>query len=145
MPEWNRTDAALAAMQLCTHDGVPAQESWLDCAIADGGRLRLVLLMADPRAALPLLDRARQISMVLAVRCDAGLRFLWEAGRQTGDPEDPPAAFLAGFTPSDLVVAADGGYVLHFAPRDAAWFMAGYWPALHYNAEHQATGWTCES
>ena len=38
-----------------THDGIPAQETWLDCAIADGGRLRVVLLAADPQAAVPLL------------------------------------------------------------------------------------------
>jgi len=32
-----------------THDDIPAQETWLDCATADGGRLRVVWLTADPQ------------------------------------------------------------------------------------------------
>lgn len=88
---------------------------------------------------------ARAIAQALPARLDAALRFLWQAGRETGDPDDAPAAFMEGFAPSDLVMAADGGYVLHLAPRDAAWFMPGYWPSLRFSADHAPAGWTCES
>ncbi|CAB3857063.1 hypothetical protein LMG26842_03145 [Achromobacter dolens] len=127
------------------HDGIPAQETGQANPAAQDGRLRVVLLAPDPASAAPLLDRAREIASDLAARSDAGLRFLWDAGRTPDDPEHPPAAFLQGFTPSDLVVAADGSYVVHFAPHDAAWFMPGYWPALRYSAGHLPVGWTCES
>ncbi|WP_242702654.1 MULTISPECIES: hypothetical protein [Achromobacter] len=73
---------------------MPAQETWLDCAIADGGRLRVMLLAADPRAAAPLLAQARSIAHALAMHRDAALHFLWHAGRDSGDPEDPHATFL---------------------------------------------------
>lgn len=44
-----------------TQDDIPAQETWLDCATADGGRLRVVLLAADPQAtaATPKIPRRR--------------------------------------------------------------------------------------
>jgi hypothetical protein len=132
-------------MQPYIHDNQPAQETWLDCVTADGGRLRVVLLAADPLAATPLLVRARAIAQALARRRDAALHFLWHAGRDSGDPEDPPATFLEHFTPSDLIVMADGGYVLHLAPRDATWFMDGYWPAVRFAADDQPTDWFCES
>lgn len=132
-------------MQPYTHDNMPAQETWLDCATADGGRLRVVLLAADPQAAAPLLARARSIAQALATHRDAALQFLWQAGRDRGDPEDPPATFLEHFTPSDLIVAADGGYVLHLAPRDATWFMAGYWPSVRFTDGDAPASWTCEA
>lgn len=132
-------------MQPCTHDDMPAQETWLDCATADGGRLRVVLLAADPQAAAPLLARARSIAHALAMHRDAALRFLWDAGRDSGDPEDPPATFLENFTPSDLIVASDRGYVLHLAPRDATWFMEGYWPSVRFAVDDRPADWVCES
>ncbi|MBD9472332.1 hypothetical protein IB268_05410 [Achromobacter sp. ACM01] len=132
-------------MRPYTHDHMPAQETWLDCATADGGRLRVVLLAADQQAAAPLLARARSIAQALATHRDAALQFLWQAGRDTGDPEDPPVTFLEHFTPSDLIVAADGGYVLHLAPRDATWFMDGYWPAVRFAADDRPADWICES
>jgi len=128
-----------------THDGIPAQETWLDCAIADGGRLRLVLLAADPQAAMPLLARARSIAQALAAHRNAALHFLWRAGRDSEDPEDAPAAFLEHFVPSDLVVSTDGGYVLHLAARDATWFMDGYWPSVQFAVDDVPIAWVCES
>lgn len=128
-----------------THDDIPAQETWLDCATADGGRLRVVLLAADPQAAVPLLARARVIAEALTAHHNAALHFLWHAGRDSGDPDDPPAAFLEHFVPSDLVVSADGGYVLHLATRDATWFMEGYWPAVEFAVDDVPIGWGCES
>mgnify|MGYP001099388791 CR=1 FL=1 len=145
MSEIDRPDPAQADLHPYVHDGVPAQETALASPAAQGGSLRLVLLAAEPGAAIALLARAREISAELAARSEAGLRFLWEAGRTPDDSEDPPAAFLQGFTPSDLVIAADGSYTVHFAPRDAAWFMAGYWPSLQYSADHLPVGWVCES
>ncbi|CAB3689362.1 hypothetical protein LMG1866_01979 [Achromobacter ruhlandii] len=133
------------ALRPCTHDAVAAREGWLDCAQADGGRLRLVLPTVDAREAAALLARARVIAQSLAARRDAALRFLWQAGRQAGDPEQAPAAFMEGFAPSDLVVAPDGGYVLHLAPRDATWFMAGYWPSVRFTDGDAPAGWTCEA
>lgn len=137
--------AQSATLQPCVHDGIPARETWLDCVSADGGRLRLVLLAEEVRATATLLASARAIAQALPARLDAALRFLWQAGREAGDPDDAPIAFMAGFAPSDLVMAADGGYVLHLAPRDAAWFMPGYWPSLRFSADHAPAGWTCES
>ncbi len=67
-------------MQPYAHDNMPAQETWLDCATADSGRLRVVLLAADP-----------------------------------------------------------------LAPRDATWFMDGYWPAVRFAADDRPTDWICES
>lgn len=127
------------------HDDIPAQETWLDCATADGGRLRLVLLAADPQAAAPLLAQARSIAQALAANRNAALQFLWRAGRDSGDPEDPPATFLEHFVPSDLVVSTDGGYVLHLAPRDATWFMDGYWPSVQFAVDDVPIAWVCES
>jgi len=43
------------------------------------------------------------------------------------------------------VLAADGGYVMHLAPLDDAWFMDGYWPSLQFSAQHEPLGWVCES
>ncbi|WP_165359154.1 hypothetical protein [Achromobacter agilis] len=40
---------------------------------------------------------------------------------------------------------ADGGYVLHLAPRDATWFMDGYWPSVHFAVDGLPTAWVCES
>ena len=102
-----------------THDDIPAHETWLHSATADGGRLRMVLLAADPQAAAPLLARARSIAQLLAAHRNAALHFLWRAGRDGGEPDDPPAAFLEHFVPSDLVVSTVGGYVPHLAARDA--------------------------
>lgn len=127
------------------HDDIPAQETWLDCATADGGRLRVVLLAADPQAAVPLLARARSIAHALASHRNAALRFLWRAGRDSGDPENPPAAFLEHLEPSDLVVSTDGGYVLHLAPRDATRFMDGYWPSVQFAVDDEPIAWVCES
>ena len=127
------------------HDDIPAQETWLDCAIADGGRLRVVLLAAEPQAAITLLARARSIAQALAAHRNAALHFLWRAGRDNGDPEDAPAAFLEHFEPSDLVVSTDGGYVLHLATRDATWFMDGYWPSVQFAVDDVPIAWVCES
>lgn len=71
-----------------THDDIPAQETWLDCAAADGGRLRVVLLAADPQAAASLLARASSIAQSLATHCNAALHFPWRAGRDSGDPKN---------------------------------------------------------
>lgn len=128
-----------------THDDIPAQETWLDCATADQGRLRVVLLAADPQAAAPLLARARSIVRGLAAHRNAALHFLWRAERDSGEPEDPPTAFLEHFLPSDLVVSADGGYLLHLTPHDATWFMDGYWPSVSFGADDVPLAWVCES
>jgi len=145
MTDTDRSNAGQTAMQPCTHDGIAAQETWRDCTAAHGGRLRLVLLAPDPQSAAPLLEQAARIADTLPVRTDAALRYLWEAGREPADPDAPPDTFLQGFAPSDLVLAADGGYVMHLAPLDDAWFMDGYWPSLQFSAQHEPLGWVCES
>lgn len=52
----------LPDLKAYTHDDIPAQETWLDCATADGGRLRVVLLAADRQAAVPLLARTQAVA-----------------------------------------------------------------------------------
>nr|WP_314355414.1 hypothetical protein [uncultured Achromobacter sp.] len=128
-----------------THDDIPAHETWLHGATADGGRLRMVLLAADPQAAAPLLARARSTAQVLAAHRNAALHFLWRAGRDSGEPDDPPAAFFEHFVPSDLAVSTDGGYVPHLAARDATWFMDGYWPSMQFAEDDVPIAWVCES
>lgn len=58
-----------------THDDLPAHETWLHSATADGGRLRMVLLAADPQAAAPLLARARSIAQVFGRAPQRGAAF----------------------------------------------------------------------
>ena len=81
----------------------------------------------------------------LAAHRNAALHFLRRAGRDSGEPGDPPAAFLEHFVPSDLVVSTVGGYVPHLAARDATWFMDGYWPSMQFAADDVPIAWVCES
>lgn len=133
------------ALQAITFEDLPAHEAWLDSAAADDGRLRVVLLAQDADAAQARLRAAAPIVDALAAHRARALDWLWRAEREDADPLDPPAAFVAGFAASDLVLSDDGGFQLHLAPRDAAWFPAGYWPCVRFSAAHAPVSWVCES